>query len=256
MNISQLYPHIAYNAQSKHCAFAFGNLVSLGTFVKNESMTVDEQIATFNIWCDSFKENFPKEISRLSGEEHLKRFTKLNQPISYRLEDSRLIIEHQSIPFSPALSFEVHESFLQYELHNGATPNLALMMYAHGLHALKQIYETYGIRTDILPSMTCNDDCLECRIPFVSKNAESEQISPVQYQGVHSTYALHSLPEPVSVDGYSLDVGYDSKKNGNFILRIPYAKKNVDKTNAIACDLFTLATLQSERMYVLSELQK
>jgi len=157
---------IGHNPEGKHCAFYFGDLVKLTDPKPPEDLPDQEQDRLFSEALEAAAAKLPSaEQVRPSSEfdAGCKRFSGLADHVAYASGTGQIIITHKSLPFAPSLGFQVEDGFLNFDLHNGATHALAVVMYAHGLQALRKIYSAFEIKT-ILPEVDFDHSGLVLRV--------------------------------------------------------------------------------------------
>lgn len=130
----------------------------------------EELLESRELFTQSLKDNFPskedfQKAFPARDWEACKRFTGLEQEVAYERDASGVAIIHRSIN-SPSLQFELSSNYLDSNLDNCLNPDLAIVMFFHGLTALKTILSAYNIKTSFLPSILFEGQDLLFKVPL------------------------------------------------------------------------------------------
>lgn len=259
-----LYPSTTYAPDMAHCAFGFNvncELVKIDRSTIMANPDIEAQTKAFDAAVKDITDKFPstKAIKKnfpWNEWDSCKKFSGLKEGIIYMGEGAQSIITHKSLPFAPSLEMKMTDSFLSVGLHNCATPTLAVVMYMHGLHALKSVYTAYDIPTDFLPTIGFDGDNLIFDIPFqVPKDTSRGSIrEQIEYHAKKTGYNVKLFPKkdaygPISIKGETAYVQQIDPKNGKFSGRVEYKRHNMMDRNSIAIHLFNMARMQSQILY-------
>jgi hypothetical protein len=280
MLVSELYPSIGYWPELRHCAFVFSGLFKIAPqyeIPKDSILPMEKLVRLSHEYYDDKKRLFPKSediIKSFSKQEltFCQKFSGLDEKVSYIDNNSRMTINLPAMIYAPSMHFNnEHGLFLEVELHNCATPDMAVVMYTHGLNALRKIYEAYEIDADFLPELKFDSEGIQIQVPFrvpeidilkkyngrgsiresVINHLKTQSISYSNRKKIKAEI----FPEKdyfgkVAIDGISLEPIYENeeKKAGKFVSKIAMKLPKISR-NSLAADLLNIAIIQSVNMY-------
>src|SRR3989344_2411445 len=257
------YPVMSYNPEKRHCGFFFDPLF-YGANVSNVEFT---EISAEHAEMERTKALFPRkeDIEILfTQEQHTlaEKFTGVKGKVICRDSgegyDRRLVINHQSVPFATALGFEMKFPFITYNLHNCATPNLAVRIYPLGLQALKRIYDSYGLDSTPLPSMHFTKEGFNFRFPFPILTESQKRDNPSNLEEILKKTRLPFEKPPFEITGqtapYSIRIGgcelrVETKEGTRIMTGQVSNRIEEDLRNIIAINLLCLASTQASILY-------
>lgn len=256
-----LYPSFNYIPQMQHCAFGLNMLGPLAEYVDDERLPDDARIERFDAFLAKVSGRFPRheEFPCYDAKDWraCKRFTGMREEVSYAVSDSRIVMTHMSAPFASSLLFEADNSYLKSDLHNAATPNLALVMYFHALPALKKIYRAYGIDAGILPEITFDhENDFMFSIPFWNADVQPG-INKIKIENYATKipYKVEFVPVNdfygrVILGGTETEIAppLSSDHAGRFVGRIGYKGRNNIRRSVVATHLFIMNAMQAETL--------
>lgn len=266
MKVSRLYPNIQYSPAMEHCAFSLDVMVQLAEFERDESLGQAEEILRFTALLESTAAKLPtgeavKEAFPWDQWSACQQFTGLKETIAYSGEGSRISINHQSFPYAPAMSFVIDTLFLKSDLHNCATAPLAIVMYMHGLKALKTIYKAYNLPVHFLPDIGFEKRYLVFEAPFPAMKCEKPIALRRNIDGHlrDLSYPFKLFPETEPYGEFSIEgikVGIVPPEQGNeakFVGRIPFKGRDTVKRCEIGVHAFNVAVMQASVLYYIDD---
>lgn len=161
------YPQLNFNPDGQHCAFTFHLMFRLN---KNNYTSLEDE-ENYKEENRRLIETFPppETLAKSINEEHeenLKEFTESDWETYFvAKQQGELLINTNARVYAPSLIINLNVGYIQSELHNGGTAQLAANMWFYGLEALKGIYKAYEIDTEI-PSIIPEKDKLILQAPF------------------------------------------------------------------------------------------
>jgi len=254
---------MGFNPKGLHCSFIFHQFIELGTFQPDIAKSLDVLIEEHKAFYEQLEAKLPsaKEIREAfpwQEWQYCQAFSGLKEDIAYNGDKHQVTIDHKSMPYAPSLLLESASGFLNVQLHNCAVPQLAIIMYKHGLHALQKVYQAYGFDESFLPTLTFDISGASLSVPFpvvcthlrivdailaYAKGVPHHKIVIREDAQYHAQAVVEGIPLERKADG----------KQGTFTAFIPRTKK---KRNEIATDLLHIAVLQSQGLYYANDHQE